>query len=317
MKLNAIALALGLASASAFAGNVITIDPDGLGSDAAIQVSTLGWNNGNSISVDGVNAVNTGGLIQTYGQAGLANFNDASSNVITGTGLNAAYQWTYVFGVQEQAVPTGPTASDFFATNGGDNFFKVYYNAAKTQNNLNGTGFTDGQLILSGTISAYDPTSGFGYSNFAITSPTTPKLDQNGTNNYAGLTTTVGSGSSLFEGIVQIGFIDTNFFKGSISEIIIALDSFNSTPFKHVDPSSCFTDGAGNLIGGAGQNSTGTAPVACTNTIGAVNGVSGPNIMFETRATNDFVTTTVPEPGSMALVGAGLLSALGLSRKRR
>jgi len=317
MKLNAIALALGLASSSAFAGTLITIDPDGLGSEGTISVSALGWNNGNSIAninrYDANGNLDVNGLIQTYGQASLANFNNAASSAIGGLGLNSSYQWTYVFGVQEDATTTGTNAT-FKTTSGGENFFKIYYNSALTSSNVNGTGFTDGQLILSGTIRPYDSTSGTGYGTFASSSGATVALDQNGVNNYAGILTTTGTGSTSLEGIVSIGFADSNFFKNIGSEITIALDSSNNQPFKSVDPSSCFTNQAGSLIPGAGPNNAGGS---CTSAIGTLNGIDGGSIMFQTRATNDFVVTTVPEPTSMALVGAGLLSLVGLSRRKR
>ena len=317
MKLNAIALALGLASSSAFAGVVIQIDPDGsFGTDAVQAVTSLGWNNGNSISTPTANGQvvpSPTGIIQTYGHSSLANFNGTDSNPIGGLGLNSAYEWTYVFGSLESAttvpvIPNVLNTSFFTSVAGGDNFFRVYFNTGLTASNVNGTGFTSPTLIMAGTISPANVVTGFGYGNFTGTSIAAGPLDQNVANNYPGLLTTTGTGSTNLEGILT--YTNPDFIKSAVTGISLSLNTFNSLPFRGTDPSSCFTDGAGNPVGGAGTN---TAGGTCTNNIGTVNGNDGPGTMFMTRASSDFY---IPEPSSMALVGVGLLSALGLRRKR-
>lgn len=313
MKLNAIALALGLISSSAFAGMVIQIDPDGnFGADSVQNVLSLGWNNGNSISLptnNGVVVPEPTGIIQTYGQGSLGTFNGAGG-AIGGLGLNNnAYEWTYVFGAQEFAFTTnlGPISTAYFQTvAGGDNFFSVYY-SAKNSSDVNGTGFTDGTLVMAGTIRPDDINALAGL--FTRTNPALVALDQNGTDNYPGIQSTQGTGATKLT--ADLGYVNTDFIKTQVNELVLTLDTFNSQPFDKVDPSSCFTDGSGNAVNGAGPNTTGGA---CLSSIGAINGESGPAIMFQTRATVDF--NYVPEPGSMALAGAGLLSLLGLRRKR-
>jgi hypothetical protein len=314
MNLHAIPFALGFASANALAGAVIMIDPDGLlGPDPTIAVGSLGWNNGNALSVTlGVGSPALNGPVQNYGQAGLANFNDGSGNVIPVPGLNSNYQWTYVFGTREQSTAALPLIT-LQSISGGENFFRIYYNGPAgggvVQNNLNGTGFTAGQLILSGTIEDFNPLAGTGAASFVQTSTTTGPLDQFSANNYPGIV----SGSGVGTGNFVIGDItaDTDFFKVIPSSLSIVLDAFQSTPFNHVDPSSCFTNAAGlTIVPGAGPN---TAGGSCANGIGTNNGVDGSNVIFETRATTDF---RVPEPLSITLVCMGLLSMLGLSRKR-
>lgn len=318
MKLNAIALALGLISTSAFSGTIVMIDPDGLGSDSVQAVAGLGWNNGNSISTPtdfGQVVPFPDGQIQTYGHAALANFNDLNGNSIGGLGLNSSYQWTYVFGSLENAVftpfPMGGGLASFESTGGGDNFFRVYFNSGLTASNVNGTGFTDGTLVMEGNILPANPLTGFGYGTFLGTSATGGALDQNVVDNYAayGLTTTTGVGTTNLAG--QLTYVNTDFIKSAITDITLSLNTFNSLPFRGTDPSSCFTDASGSpVVNGAGPNNAGGT---CANGIGTENGNDGPNTMFMTRASSDF---NVPEPGSMALIGFGLLSALGLRRKR-
>jgi len=313
MKLNAIALALGLISSSAFAGSVITIDPDGTGSIAAISVSTLDWAVGNTLSLpvtQGSLTPDPNGIIQSFGHSTLAGFFNGNTKQADG-GLGTNYNWTYVFGTQETAMTFGNmTGFGTPTTAGGVNFFQVYYNAnASEANMLNGTGFNNGKLIMSGNIVS---TLGSFIAEFDQNGPVLGPLDQTGTDNYAGQTSTQGAGGTNLKGIVKIGYYDTDFFKGIGGDLTIDLQTTNSQAFAQTDPSSCFWNGT-TLIGGAGQNSTNSAPASCSNTVGMVNGLQGPNIMFQTDASTSFV---VPEPTSMALAGAGLLSLLGLRRKR-
>ena len=319
MKLNAIALALGLASSSAFAGVVIQIDPDGsFGTDAVQAVTSLGWNNGNTISTPtaaGQVVPDPTGTIQTYGQGSLGTFNGANSSPIGSLGLNSAYEWTYVFGAQENAFTTnifGISTAYFSTVGGGDNFFRVYYSPVNASN-VNGTGFTDGTLVMSGTIRPDAPNTLAG--SFTVTNPALVTLDGNSTDNYAGQSSTGGTlqssqGTGSTKLVANLDYVNNDFIKSSVTELILTMDTFNAQPFDKVDPSSCFTNGAGGTVNGAGPNNAGGT---CANSIGDVNGISGPNIMFMTRATTDF---NIPEPASLALVGAGLLSALGLRRKR-
>ena len=326
------ALALSLVAFGAHASTIITINPDGAGPDAAISVGSLGWNNGNAIStpvgtgsniaVLGTNPTTgqpiTGpsGTLQVYGQGALANFNNSLGNTIGGTGLNSTYQWTYVFGYQETATSTitgsGVTAN-FKAVSGGNNFFQIWYNPGLTSNNLNGTGFNQDTLILSGIIMPFNGSTGSGAGTYSTSGVTGP-LDAFGTNNYPTVNTNNGTGSSDFVAAIDILTLNKTFFPTLSAGTIITTDTFNNLPFNQTDPSSCFWNGSAQF-GGAGQNSTGTAPSGCTNTVGSTNGISGPNVMFETRATTNFASA-LPEPGSLSLAGIALLGLAGAARRR-
>lgn len=317
--LSSLGLAAALASSAAGAGVLVTINPDGVpGGDPNLAVQALGWNNANNmaIPVRGTAVGTADGLLQTYGHGALANFNDAQNNAIGGTGLNTAYEWTYVYAFQEFATPVSPFNSNFAVVPGGDNFFQVFYDTARNSSNLTGTGFNDGTLILSGSILPFDVVDGTGAGTFGGTGLANQALDKSGVNNYPAITSVSGIGSATLKGRVLVADVNPAFFPGITQDMIVVFDSFNNIPFTQTDPSGCFWDGT-QLIGGAGQNSLGSAPAACLNSIGTENGLTGPNVLFQTRGTNDFNFAAVPEPGVLALFGLSLAALGGISRRRR
>jgi hypothetical protein len=317
----AAALALSLAAVTAQAGEIITINPDGAGIDPAIRVGSLGWNNGNAIAVAengeslGPGDIFVGQQLQTYGHGALANFIDSQGNTIGGLNLNGQipatnYEWTYVFGVQEEVLSVqnpgdivGTVAFQPIA--GGTNFFEIWYDSninPNNSNNLSGLGFNNGTLILSGTILPV------GISSFTNAPELPSALDGFGPNNYPGVTSVRGAGSSNLT--IEVNSADSNFFAPGSSLISLNFNTFQNLPYSEQNPSACFWTGS-TYIGGAGTCSNNGASA----TIGAINGVTGPNVMFQTRATNDFITA-VPEPATIGLFGAGLL-ALGTMGRRR
>jgi hypothetical protein len=320
-KMNRLSIALLAASmTAAYSANAYIIDPDGAGGDAAINVSTLDWNVGNlyvECAVGGcadnspTNLV-VGDTLQSYAHAELSVFNDQATTQSTTLGTN--YEWTFVTGFQETvSLVAGagvPGAAGFENILGGNNFFEIYYDDTPNGNQLIGADtMIDGTLILSGSVLPFDLISGTGGGSFTATSAG-GDLDQNGADDYLGVTTVTGNGSASFN--VDISFIDTDFFiGGDLSSLLLAFNTSQILAYQQTDPSSCFYDGFGIIDGAGGGYGT------CTGSaIGTTNGFEdlAPATIFQADA-NAALPEVVPTPAPIALFGLGLM-LLGLQKRK-
>ena len=134
--------------------SIITFNPTGTPATQPISIGSFDFAPGNSLST-GALPLAVGKTIQLHYQATLADVIDSSGNAVVPPGLNTTYQITAVASFTEVVTSlsaTGAVATFALApTQAPNSFFELYYNPAVVANNLAGTGFNVGTLILAGT----------------------------------------------------------------------------------------------------------------------------------------------------------------------
>jgi len=303
MKLNklfAVLAAAGLtvAMGSAQASVAFSFNPLGTGAAGAIAGAyTLDQAPGSTLAL---NATNGGGplavgtVITDYYQANLNSIQDLSSTNLFSNGAGGKY-FTFVATFTEvvtASAAVGPAV--FTAFNILSGTFKMCAQAAAGAN-LAGTGFScAGNGILSGTINGGNATqTGFA----AQLAP----LDQAGSNDWLGTQTVTSSGAANIA--AKIDYADAGYFPDLNVGLELILATINSsliTPYNQADPSRLFS-----------SNTVANGDVAAN--VGAINGITGPNFIFQSDANSSF---SVPEPGSLALVGLALAGASLLRRRK-
>jgi hypothetical protein len=324
------------------ASSVIAFDPLGLGGADVndLAITSFAYLPGNVDSVNGgtITPASVGqnivvkyeailgsiGTTALTGNSNTASLNSVNGNTLVTTpggtnNLNTQFVITAQFTETVTSVNTTTNVVTFGFSPTGTNSLNIY---AQTSTNLNSASInnpngtvnayplatlttgnappnpstTNSTLILSGQVTPVGFTSSFQNST---TPPVALNQHAGGSGDYAGITTVTGSGNTALG--VNVGFANPNYFYGASPSVLsLAFNTISSgTPFIAVDPVL--------------KNFDGTAP-----SIGAINGVSGPDFLFQSQANNSF---SVPEPGSIVMVSIGLavtgLASLRSVRRRK
>ena len=275
--------------------SIITFNPTGTPATQPISVGSFDFAPGNSLSVNSL-PLAVGKTIQLDYQAVLADVIDSQGQTVIPPGLNTTYQITAVASFTEVVTDASPTAVKFALapTQSPNSFFELYYNPAVVANNLAGTGFNVGTLILAGKPDPSLTNSGnFVLATDASGNPVILPFDLFDTNNYPGIQSVTGVGSAQVS--ADVSSFDPAFF---ITPVIqLSFNTSTTTPFRATDPSALFVG----LPGGVPPN--------VTPNIGTINGVNGTDFQFSSDANNSFIAapttiTTTPDPTTVTLSNA-------------
>jgi hypothetical protein len=295
-----------------------------------ITVGSLDWNVGNALAYQAIPEGDfpaCDGTVQPftlYYQAKLQNFLDPDGNVIGGTGLNTDYEISVLIAFGELGCAFGPNAIFTFDPTNTTNYAKFYIDfTPETGSNLSGTGFdgADGVLIMEGVVAATDTTNsvvtGGNYAATLVggTSKNVAQLDQFVANDYPGVGTVTGGGSSTVVVDIDENSLDGNYVRLAVQEpvnIELFSNSSQVTPYIQQNPSHLFWDEmVAAYITPTFGDCTGAPAFPCeTNSFGTVNGSTKEgetvDFQFQADANSSLNVVTSEEVGKCRMTGGSV-----------
>lgn len=311
LKYVVLALAMvGLAVVPQGRAAIVGFDP--AGGMSYDQLSSLDIAPGNLlVTAESVDDYVVGGITQAYFQASISSYRDETNTLVSL--VSAGSEFTVVLGYRQVFTDVtlqtgGRVTSETSLIAGGANYLAVYHDttAATFADDLAGSGFADGTLVLEGSISDLFSSVTFDYSAISPNPfpGAVPQLfDGSGADDYSGFETYPAGG--FFSVISELSFVNSDYFSslspGAFIQFSIASGEIELN-FKETNPSMEF-------------NAAADGSVSVTPDLGSING-TGVDRQFQVDPNATFVVT--PEPASV-LIWAGMASVvfLGDSRRRR
>lgn len=304
-KLGLIGAGALLATSMAHA-DVITVSPLGGGQGTGINIDKIQWQV-TSVLLDDIAPVSDGSTFTMLSQGTIADFARGAN---LGVDLMGG-EWTFQFSadVTVDSVTSIGTGTLYTWSLLSSNFFEIYWDPTKDSSAVTGVGFDgsgDAFSILSGDV-------GFLSGSFLTADDSTYiGLDQAAPDQDDGVTSLSGQGAYSLQ--VDTTSFDPDFFLSDVDTLLLADINVSTgdastsgeltTAFNEGDPSDAVA-GVTYDPGTDGQNDF--------NCEGGLFDTC--DFIAQSSPQTSFTGTPVPEPGTMALFGAGL-GLLGWQRKR-